>query len=301
MSAAGGVHRAVESAGAIGFEAVQLFTKNNNRWDAPPLAEAQVASFRAALSSAGIADAVAHNSYLINLASPDEALWERSIGAMGVELERAEALGIGDLVCHPGAHVGSGEEAGLARIVAAIDELHRRHPGLEVRIDLETTAGQGTCLGHRFEHIGWILDRVAEPGRLGVCVDTCHVFAAGHDFASGDGYNRLIEAIDRTIGLGRIRVWHLNDSLRPCGSRVDRHAHIGRGHIGLEAIGRVVRDPRFAGLPMILETPKGTEGGIELDTLNLSALRRLVDAAPTGPGRRARRATEHVRDEPRRG
>ncbi len=298
MSAAGGAYRAVEAAQAVGFQAVQLFTKNNNRWDAPPLTDEQVVAFRSALERASIADPVAHNSYLINLASPDDALWNRSIASMEVELLRAEALSIGDLVCHPGAHVGSGEEAGLARIVAAIDLIHRRLPGLRVRIDLETTAGQGTCLGHRFEHLGDILDRVREPERLGVCVDTCHVFAAGHDFASEAGYNRMIESLGRTVGLQRVRVWHINDSLRPCGSRVDRHAHIGRGEIGLEAIGRVVRDPRFAGLPMILETPKGSEGGIEFDALNLAALRRLAEAPPTTTKRRARKATDHAPDEP---
>jgi hypothetical protein len=164
---------------------VQLFTKNNNQWRAKPLTDARIAAFRAALDETGIAEAVAHNSYLINLASPDDALWAKSIGALADELERAEALGIGLLVCHPGAHVGAGEEAGLDRIVRGLDEVHRRTRGVAARILLETTAGQGTCLGHRFEHLGAILGRVAEPERLGVCADTCHIFAAGYSLASG--------------------------------------------------------------------------------------------------------------------
>src|SRR4051812_3651219 len=163
MSMAGGYDRAVRAASRVGFDSVQLFTKNNNQWKAPPLTDAHVAAFRAAATETGIADHVAHNSYLINLASPDDVLWNRSIDAMTVEVERCEALSIGDLVAHPGAHVGSGEAEGLARIASGIDEVHRRTRGVAVRIDLETTAGQGSCLGHRFEHLGRILETVAEP------------------------------------------------------------------------------------------------------------------------------------------
>ena len=180
---------------------------------------------------------------------------------MTVEVERGEALGIADLVIHPGAHVGQGEEAGLARIAAGLDEVHRRTRGVAVRIALETTAGQGTCLGHRFEHLGRILELVAEPERLGVCVDTCHIFAAGYPLATADEYDDTMDELDRAVGLGRVRVWHLNDSLSELGSRVDRHAGIGRGQLGLEPFRRVVNDPRFRALPMILETPKGDEDG----------------------------------------
>ncbi|MBX6316030.1 MAG: deoxyribonuclease IV [Isosphaeraceae bacterium] len=280
MSMAGGYYRAVRAAHAIGFATVQLFTKSNNQWRAAPLTDAQVAAFRTALAETGVADPVAHNSYLINLASPDDALWEKSIAAMVVEVERAEALGIADLVCHPGAHTGSGERAGLRRIACALDEVHRRTRGVRVRIALETTAGQGTCLGAQFEELGQILDRVAEPERLGVCVDTCHIFAAGYSLGTAEEYNGTIDALERAVGLERVRVWHLNDSQRPCGSRIDRHAAIGRGRMGLAPFRHVVNDPRFAHLPMILETPKGTEGGEDLDSVNLRTLRQVCGIGP---------------------
>lgn len=275
MSIAGGCDRAVRSAHAIGFQTVQLFTKNNNQWKAPPLTEAHVSAFRAALAETGIVDPVAHNSYLINLGSPDDTLWKKSIDAMTVEVERCQALGVKDLVTHPGAHKGAGEEAGLSRIAAGLDEVHRRTRGTSVRIDLETTSGQGTCLGHRFEHLGAILDRVAEPDRLGICVDSCHIFAAGYSLATADEYDKTMDGLDRAVGIRRVRVWHLNDSRRERGSRVDRHAGIGRGHLGLEPFGRIVRDPRFQSILMILETPKGTEEGVELDAVNLRVLRDL--------------------------
>lgn len=278
MSVAGGLERSVMAARDLGFETVQLFTKNNNQWAAKPLVEAQIAAFRGALEETGIRDPVAHNSYLINLGSPDDELWRRSIDAMVVELERAEALGIMDLVCHPGAHTGSGEEAGLIRIASGLDEVHRRTRGFEAMVDLETTAGQGTCLGHRFEHLGEIVSRVAEPERLGVCVDTCHIFAAGYALDSDDHYNETIDDLERAVGLRRVRVWHVNDSLRPLGSRVDRHAHVGRGGLGESSFRRLLTDRRFDGQRMILETPKGLEEGRELDTVNLETLRRLERA-----------------------
>jgi deoxyribonuclease-4 len=278
MSTAGGHHNAALAAGEIGFATLQLFTKNNNQWNAKPLSDEQIRHFAESLSQHGLTTPVAHNSYLINLASPDEALWNKSIDAMVVELERAEALGIAEVVAHPGAHVGSGEAAGLARIAAALDEVHRRSRGFQARIDLETTAGQGSCLGHRFEHLQSILEQVAEPERLGICVDTCHVFAAGYSLDDDASYNATIEALERAVGLGRVRVLHLNDSVKERGSRVDRHAGIGLGRIGLEPFRRVVTDPRFVDLPMILETPKGVaENGEDLDTVNLRVLRGLYD------------------------
>jgi deoxyribonuclease-4 len=275
MSIAGGCDRAVRAAHAFGFQTVQLFTKNNNQWKAPPLTKEHQAAFRGALVETGISDAVVHNSYLINLGSPDTALWKKSIDAMTIEVERCSALGIGDLVAHPGAHLGQGEDAGLSRIAKALDRVGRRTRGCPVRIDLETTAGQGTCLGHRFEHLGAILDRVAEPERLGICLDSCHIFAAGYSLATAEEYDKTMDELDRTVGIGRVRVWHLNDSRRELGSRVDRHAGIGRGHLGLEPFRRILRDPRFQSVPMILETPKGTENGADLDAVNLQVLREL--------------------------
>lgn len=276
MSMAGGYHHAVNSAHAVGFTTVQLFTKSNNQWRAAALTDEHVNAFRAALSETGVGTAVAHNSYLINLASPDDALWNKSIDAMVVELERAEALGIEDVVAHPGAHVGSGEDAGLRRISDAIDEIHRRMRGIRARIALETTAGQGSCLGAKFEHLGRIIGGVAEPERLVVCGDTCHIFAAGYPLATQTEYDETMDALERAVEPGRLRVWHVNDSVRERGSRVDRHAGIGRGRVGLEAFRLLVNDPRWRGVPMVLETPKGLEDGEELDAINLRVLRSLV-------------------------
>ncbi len=284
MSIAGGHDRAVRAAQGVGFASVQVFTKSNNQWRAAALTDAHVAAFKTALADSGVADAVGHNSYLINLASPDDALWEKSIAAMVVEVERAEALGLSDLVAHPGAHVGSGEAAGLARIAAGLDRVHQATPGVALRIALETTAGQGSCLGHRFEHLGAIFDQVADPERLSVCMDTCHVFAAGYPLETPEQYNETLGSLEAAVGPGRVRVLHLNDSLKGLGSRVDRHAGIGRGLMGLEPFRHVVNDPRFADVPMILETPKGTEDGVALDALNLATLRRLRDEATVRDG-----------------
>ena len=279
MSIAGGCDRAVRAAGAVGFETVQLFTKNNNQWNAPSIKDEHVAAFRAALAETGITDPVAHTSYLINLASPDDVLWEKSIEAMAVEVERCEAFGIPDLVVHPGSHMGAGEKRGVARIAKALDRVHRRTGGLGVMIDLETTAGQGTNLGYRFEHLRDILVRVKQSERLGVCVDTCHIFAAGYSLASREEYDETIEQLDQTVGFSRLRAWHINDSCRECGSRVDRHAGIGVGLMGLEPFRHLVNDARFHDQPMILETPKGVDQGEDLDTRNLRTLRRLVGRA----------------------
>jgi deoxyribonuclease-4 len=276
MSTAGGLHRAVLAAHSFGFETVQLFTKNNNQWKAPPLTDAQVDAFRQALAETGVVDPVSHTSYLINLASPDDALWKRSIDAMVVEVERCARLGIADLVVHPGAHVGSGEAAGLKRVAEALDRVVEATVDAPVTIDLESTAGQGSCLGHRFEHLQSIIEQSSARGRLGVCVDTFHIFAAGYSLDTKERYDETLDDLDRTVGLGMVRVWHLNDSLREHASRVDRHAGIGLGRIGLEPFRFLVNDPRFRALPMILETPKGIEEGEELDARNLRILRGLV-------------------------
>ena len=282
LSMAGGHDRAVRAAHTLGMDTVQVFTKSNNQWRAAPLTDTHVATWKAALAETGISGPVAHASYLINLASPDEVLWEKSIAALVVEVERGEALGIADLVMHPGAHVGSGEEAGLARVAAGLDEVHRRTSGLKLRVALETTAGQGSCLGHRFEHLGRIIDLVQTPERLSVCGDTCHIFAAGYPLGRSAEYDETMAALVRAVGDGRVRVWHLNDSQKPLGSRVDRHAGIGAGHLGIEPFRHLVNDPRFTGVPMILETPKGEADGANLDAVNLAILRGLV-----GTGSRA--------------
>lgn len=291
MSIAGGHDRAIRAAQGFGFAAVQIFTKNNSQWKAAPLSESGVAAFRAALAETGITGPVGHNSYLINLGSPDRALWTRSINALEIEVERGEALGLSELVIHPGAHIGAGEDAGIKRIARGLDQVHKRTRGATVRIALETTAGQGTCLGHRFEHLAAILDRVAEPERLSICADTCHLFAAGYALGTPEQYNSTIDVLDRMVGLSRLRVWHLNDSRKPLGSRVDRHAHIGRGMMGLEPFRLLIHDVRFRTVPMILETPKGKEGDEELDAINFRVLRQLWDSPPV-PVRPARRRPE---------
>jgi deoxyribonuclease-4 len=301
MSIAGGYHKALEAARAHGCQAMQLFvsqprmwpvrprspaktdlrfgkflTKNANQWRAKDLIDEEVQLFQETLGQTSIAPLLAHDSYLINLASADEVLYRRSIEAFIVEMERAERLGLTYLVTHPGAHVGSGEEAGLERVAAALDEVQRWCSGHRVRILLETTAGQGSCLGHRFEHLGHILSLVREPERLGVCLDTCHVFAAGYALAPESEYKKTLRAFDQSIGLERLCAFHLNDSLKPLGSRVDRHAHIGQGHLGLEPFRLLVNDRRFREHPMILETPKEDGQKKEMDVVNLRVLRQLV-------------------------
>ncbi|MBI1864871.1 MAG: deoxyribonuclease IV, partial [Nitrospirae bacterium] len=212
-----------------------------------------------------------------------EDLRRKSIEAFHEEMERVERLGLPYLIMHPGAHMGAGEEAGLGRVAAAFDEVHERTRGLRMRILIETTAGQGTTLGYRFAQIRRMLDLVREPERLGVCLDTCHVFAAGYDIRTSEGWNRTMEEFDRVVGFERLKAIHMNDSARPMGSRVDRHAHIGKGHIGLEPFRAIMNEPRLAGIPKIIETPK--EGGHERDRQNLATLKNLADAEGAGPDR----------------
>ena len=278
MSIAGGCHNAVREAVERRCDAVQLFTKNANQWNARDFTEDEVRRFREALAASGLQCATAHDSYLINLASPDETLYRRSVEAFVVELQRAERLGLHYLVMHPGAHVGSGEETGLARVAAGLDEVHSRCPDYRCQVLIETTAGQGTTLGRRFEEIGRILALVKEPKRLGVCLDTCHVFAAGYALAPAEEYEKTMAEFDRVVRLEKIRVFHVNDSMKPLGSRVDRHAHIGRGCLGLEPFRLLVNDPRFQDRPMILETPKEEGDKDDMDTVNLNVLRGLASA-----------------------
>ena len=277
MSVAGGVHKAIESAVSHGCETVQLFTKNSNQWASKPLTPDIVEHFRSVVKEAGLRFTTAHDSYLINLASPDDALYRRSIEAFTDEVQRAERLGLSYLVMHPGAPITSTEEVGLARIVAALDEVHARCPDYRVQVLLETTAGQGTTLGHKFEHLSAILTGVQQPERLGVCFDTCHVFAAGYDIRTEAEYRATMRKFDQVIGLRWLKVFHLNDSLKMFGSRVDRHAGLGLGHIGLDAFRWIVNDQRFRGKPMILETPKENAQGEPMDPINLGILRGLVE------------------------
>jgi deoxyribonuclease-4 len=283
MSIAGGLHNALLAAEAHGCDTVQLFTKNSNQWKARPLTDEDVAAFRQTLRKTRIRYPTAHDSYLINLASPDQALYEKSIDAFVIELQRAERLGLSYLVTHPGAHLDSGEESGLDRVAQALDEVHQRCPGFKVRTLLETTAGQGTALGHRFEHLARILELVREPKRLGVCVDTCHVFAAGYALAPEREYQATMREFGRVIGFSWLQAFHVNDSDKPFGSRVDRHAHIGRGQLGLEPFRLLVNDPRFRSRPMILETAKEDGQCKDMDRVNLATLRRLVRDRPGKP------------------
>jgi deoxyribonuclease-4 len=275
MSIAGGYHQALLAAQAYDCEAVQLFTKNSNQWQAKEITDQDVATFQEALRQTRVRMLVAHDSYLINLASPDENLYRRSLEAFVIEVQRAERLGLDYLVTHPGAHVGSGEEVGLGRVAQALDEVHRRCAGFRVQILLETTAGQGSSLGHRFEHLARLLELTEQAERLGICLDTCHVFAAGYALAPKAAYEATLKEFDQLIGLERLRAFHLNDSLKPLGCRVDRHAHIGRGCLGLEPFRLLVNDRRFRDLPMLLETPKeGDEGN--MDAVNFQTLRGLL-------------------------
>jgi deoxyribonuclease-4 len=279
-SIAGGYYRAVETARQCGCDCVQLFTKNNNQWRAKELTDDDVARFQAALREAKMLHPLSHDSYLINLAAPDEELWRRSVEAYVIELERAERLGIPYVVTHPGSFTTSSEEAGLARIVQALDEVDRQTSRLAVKTLLENTAGQGTNLGWRFEHLAALLDGIKNPDRLGVCIDTCHLFAAGYPFGTSKDYKATMRQLDKLVGLKLIKAFHLNDSKRELGSRVDRHEHIGRGQLGLEPFRLLLNDPRFQKVPMYLETPKEVDGenrGIELDSMNLATLRKLVE------------------------
>jgi deoxyribonuclease IV len=300
MSIAGGLHNALTAACGYGMETVQLFTaspsqwsvsavkarsgpgklvrKKVDQWAGKPLADDAVTAFKKELKATKLKFPTAHDSYLINLASPDDGLYRRSIEAFINELERAERLGLSYLVTHPGAHLGSGEAAGLQRVAAAINETHQRCPGFKVKILLEATAGQGSTLGHRFEHLSDIISQVEEPRRVGVCLDTCHVFAAGYELQPREKYESTFNEFDRIVGLSRLKLFHLNDSMKPLGSRVDRHQHIGKGYLGIEPFRLIVNDPRFHKLPMILETPKESDGNSEMDRVNLGLLREMMDS-----------------------
>jgi deoxyribonuclease-4 len=273
-SIAGGMHKAFDRAQSVGCDAVQIFVKPNRAWAVKPLTTEDVDLFKAKAVGTDIQPVVGHASYLLNLGTPDDILWKKSIDTLIVELERCEVLGVPYLVLHPGAHVSTGEKAGLARITQALGDVHAGTPGFHTQILLETTSGQGSSLGHRFEHLAWLMDNAPEGERLGVCLDTCHVFAAGYELRTPDGYAATMDEFDHVVGLERLRAIHLNDSKGDLGSRKDRHDHIGKGHIGLEGFRHILNDTRLAGLPALLETPKSDD--LHEDRENLSVLRSLV-------------------------
>lgn len=274
MSIAGGVHTAVERATRIGCTTMQIFVKNNNQWKGKPLADEDVATYKELRAKASITPVVAHDTYLINLCARDRSVLAKSRRTLKDELDRSERLGIEYLNFHPGSHVGRGERDGIERIAESINMIHDLTPGFRVKSVLETTAGQGTAIGYRFEHLRAIIDRVVEPQRMAVCVDTCHVFAAGYDISTERGYEDTITAFDAILGLDRLVAFHVNDSKRELGSRVDRHEHIGHGRLGIAAFRFLMNDPRFTHVPKILETPKGKE--MKEDVQNMRILRGLV-------------------------
>jgi len=277
LSVAGGLENAFQAGVEVGCDCLQVFVKNQRQWHAPTLTDEQTARYREAADATGLTPVVAHASYLLNLASPDASNRARSVRAMIDELERCEALGVSALIFHPGAHMDDTLEAGIERIVASLDQVHRACRGFTSMILLETTAGQGSAIGWHFDHLSAILDGVKLSDRLAVCLDTCHLFAAGYDFRTSEGYATMIDEMDRAFGVNRVRCIHTNDSKKPCGSRVDRHEHIGKGKIGKAGFAHFVNDPRFADVPFILETPKGKDGrGTNFDKVNLKRLRSLV-------------------------
>jgi deoxyribonuclease-4 len=255
VSTAGGLARAPENGRAIAAEAIQVFTRNQLQWNGRPVGKREAASFREALAGSGVAVVLSHGSYLVNLASPNRALLRRSRAAFRAEMRRCHALGIRYLVFHPGAHMGAGETAGLAAVAASLDDALAWGADLDVMPLLEVTAGQGSCLGHRFEHLAEILARVRRPDRIGVCLDTCHLFAAGYDLTTPRGYEHAFTELDRHVGLHKVRAVHLNDAKLGLNSRRDLHESIGRGRLGLATFRRLLRDERLRGVPKVLETP----------------------------------------------
>ncbi|MEK7783014.1 MAG: deoxyribonuclease IV [Candidatus Binatota bacterium] len=274
MSIAGGVDKALLEGKKVDCDVIQIFTKSSRQWAAQPYSKEEIQNFLTNQKETGIVTVIAHDSYLLNLGSPDEGLRKRSVRAFVDEMERCETLSIPYLIAHPGAHVGSGEEEGIKAIGRSLDEIHKACPGFKARIALEITAGQGSNLGYRFEQIRSMIDATEESDRLRVCFDTEHAFAAGYDIRAKEGYERTFGEFDEIIGIKLLAAFHLNDSKKEFHSRVDRHEHIGRGHIGVEAFRLLMNDQRFWGIPMCLETPKGPD--LKEDIENLTTLRSLI-------------------------
>lgn len=295
MSVAGGVSNAIARAQLHGCEALQIFTKNANQWLGKPLADDEIRRFREQAEASGITPIVSHASYLINLATTDPALRAQSIAAFVDELDRADALGLRGVVIHPGTCTSGTEDEALRLIAQAIETSFASRPAGRAMVVLEHTAGQGRTLGHRFEHLAAIIEHLGASPRIGVCLDTCHLVASGYDIVSEQGYEETFAAFDDIVGVSRLVAFHGNDSKRPCGSRVDRHEHIGQGCLGLEPFRRILSDRRFAGLPILIETEKlpakGRPDTIALDPLdvkNLETLRQLRNEG-IGSTRRSRR------------
>lgn len=274
MSIAGGVDKSLLEGKKVNCDIIQIFTKSSRQWAAHPYRKEEIEQFFHNQKESGIATVIAHDSYLLNLGSPDGVLRKKSVRAFIDEMERCETLSIPYLIAHPGAHMGAGEEEGIKTIARSLDEIHKGCAGYQVKIALEITAGQGSNLGYRFEQIRSMMDATKESDRLRVCFDTEHAFAAGYDLRTEEGYERTFSEFDKTIGLKFLAAFHLNDSKKEFHSRVDRHEHIGKGYIGVEAFRRLMNDQRFRGIPMCLETPKGPD--LKEDRENLTLLRSLV-------------------------
>lgn len=277
MSIAGGLHLAAERARETGCDCLQIFTKNNNQWQCKPISDDDCHKFLQAVKEARLPPPIAHASYLINLASPDQTLWQKSLDALVVEWQRCEQLQLAGLVVHPGAHTTATPEAGLQRIADAVRLACHQVKPQHCQLLLENTAGQGSCLGWEIEQLGWLL-AAADNKHVGICWDTCHALAAGYDFRTAQGMKEMIARLQAAQVLERIAAIHVNDSKKDCGSRVDRHEHIGLGCIGEEGFRRFLRSPKFKSIPMYLETPKEVdpESGLEWDVKNLATLRRLA-------------------------
>ena len=258
MSISGGLHLAIDRAVAAGCGVLQIFTRNSNQWKGKPVSEPDAALFRDKFAASGLREIISHDIYLINLAAPPGDTRDKSLAAFRDELETCSRLGINKVVMHPGSHLADSPQSGLERVIAAFDQLFSEVPQFTGRVLIETTAGQGSNLGRTFEELATIINASKFPDKFGVCFDTCHTFAAGYDTATEAGYADTMEQFDRLIGLGRLQCFHLNDSKKGLGSRVDRHEHIGQGTLGLNPFRFILNDPRFAGVPKILETPRGT-------------------------------------------
>jgi deoxyribonuclease IV len=270
----GGVYNAVDLAEKLGFHAMQIFTKNNNRWHAKELSDEEIDTYKARLKTSNIKVVVAHDSYLINLCSKDTEMLNKSRESFLDELKRCELLGIHHLNFHPGAHMGLGESEAIKLIAESINVAHSKTEGYKVTSMIETTAGQGSTIGYKFEHLRKIIDLIDEKERVTICIDTAHIFAAGYDIKDSKNYDNVINEFDNIVGIDRLKCLHMNDSKKPLGSKVDRHENIGKGFIGLEGFTNIMNDKRISHIPKILETPKGKE---QLEDLaNLNILKKLI-------------------------